>query len=74
MNPNMPIKAIQEQMQKKFHVAVSRGKAFREQAILLELEHKLHKVEQAILLEQKENQKVLLEQVMLLHRLLLDPP
>ncbi|GJY17347.1 hypothetical protein Tco_0388838 [Tanacetum coccineum] len=24
MNPNMPIKAIQEQMQKKFHVAVSR--------------------------------------------------
>ncbi|GJW65789.1 hypothetical protein Tco_0117673 [Tanacetum coccineum] len=32
MNPNMPIKAIQEQMQKKFHVAVSRGKAFRAKA------------------------------------------
>ncbi|GKC28578.1 hypothetical protein Tco_1035872 [Tanacetum coccineum] len=32
MNPNMPIKAIQEQMQKKFHVAVSRDKAFRAKA------------------------------------------
>ncbi|GKG13299.1 hypothetical protein Tco_0350259 [Tanacetum coccineum] len=32
MNPNMPIKAIQEQMQKKFHVAVSRDKAFKAKA------------------------------------------
>nr|GEV28485.1 hypothetical protein [Tanacetum cinerariifolium] len=28
LNPQMPIKAIQEQMQKKFHVAVSKDKAF----------------------------------------------
>ncbi|GKF22119.1 putative transposase, mutator type, MULE transposase domain protein, partial [Tanacetum coccineum] len=32
MNPEMPIKAIQEQMQKKFHVAVSKTKAFRAKA------------------------------------------
>ncbi|GJX36952.1 hypothetical protein Tco_0250255 [Tanacetum coccineum] len=32
MNPNMSIKSIQEQMQKKFHVAVSRDKAFRAKA------------------------------------------
>ncbi|GJW39339.1 hypothetical protein Tco_0065184 [Tanacetum coccineum] len=32
MNPNMPIKAIQEQMQKKFHVVISRDKAFRAKA------------------------------------------
>ncbi|GKB79144.1 mutator type transposase [Tanacetum coccineum] len=32
MNPSMPIKAIQEQMQKKFHVAISKDKAFRAKA------------------------------------------
>ncbi|GJT53648.1 receptor-like cytoplasmic kinase 176 [Tanacetum coccineum] len=33
MNPEIPVKAIQEQMQKKFHVAVSKTKAFREKAM-----------------------------------------
>ncbi|GJY20785.1 hypothetical protein Tco_0393351 [Tanacetum coccineum] len=32
MNPQIPIKAIQEQMQKKFHVSVSKHKAFRAKA------------------------------------------
>ncbi|GJS19818.1 hypothetical protein Tco_0448450 [Tanacetum coccineum] len=32
MNPSMPIKEIQEQMQKKFHVAISKDKAFRVKA------------------------------------------
>ncbi|GJZ63928.1 hypothetical protein Tco_0620349 [Tanacetum coccineum] len=32
MNPEIPIKAIQEQMKKKFHVLVSRTKAFRAKA------------------------------------------
>ncbi|GJW71048.1 receptor-like cytoplasmic kinase 176 [Tanacetum coccineum] len=32
MDPGMPVKAIQEQMQKKFHVAVSNTKAFRAKA------------------------------------------
>nr|GEV53934.1 hypothetical protein [Tanacetum cinerariifolium] len=32
LNPQMPIKAIQEQMQKKFYVVVSKDKAFREKA------------------------------------------
>ncbi|GJV97087.1 hypothetical protein Tco_1548664 [Tanacetum coccineum] len=32
MNPSMPIKAIQEQMQKKFHVVISKDKAFRAKA------------------------------------------
>ncbi|GJQ93975.1 hypothetical protein Tco_0005114 [Tanacetum coccineum] len=32
MNPEIPVKAIQEQMQKKFHVAVSKTKAFRDKA------------------------------------------
>ncbi|GJZ16907.1 hypothetical protein Tco_0553030 [Tanacetum coccineum] len=32
MNPEIPVKAIQEQMQKKFHVAVSKTKAFKEKA------------------------------------------
>ncbi|GKE39393.1 hypothetical protein Tco_1462798, partial [Tanacetum coccineum] len=32
LNPQMPIKAIQEQMQKKFHVAISKDKAFRANA------------------------------------------
>nr|GEW92051.1 hypothetical protein [Tanacetum cinerariifolium] len=32
LNPQMPIKAIQEQMQKKFHVVVSKDKAFRVKA------------------------------------------
>ncbi|GJW69186.1 mutator type transposase [Tanacetum coccineum] len=32
MNHSMPIKAIQEQMQKKFHVAISKDKAFRAKA------------------------------------------
>ncbi|GJY54171.1 hypothetical protein Tco_0445835 [Tanacetum coccineum] len=32
MNPEIPVKAIQEQMQKKFHVAVSKTKAFKAKA------------------------------------------
>ncbi|GKA87972.1 receptor-like cytoplasmic kinase 176, partial [Tanacetum coccineum] len=32
MNPQIPIEAIQEQMQKKFHVSVSKHKAFRAKA------------------------------------------
>ncbi|GJT89282.1 hypothetical protein Tco_1070999 [Tanacetum coccineum] len=32
MNPQIPIKAIQEQMQKKYHVSVSKHKAFRAKA------------------------------------------
>nr|GEV53856.1 hypothetical protein [Tanacetum cinerariifolium] len=32
LTPQMPIKAIQEQMQKKFHVAASKDKAFRAKA------------------------------------------
>ncbi|GKB84281.1 hypothetical protein Tco_0956553, partial [Tanacetum coccineum] len=32
MNPQIPIKAIQEQMQKKYHVYVSKHKAFRAKA------------------------------------------
>ncbi|GKC47461.1 ATP-dependent (S)-NAD(P)H-hydrate dehydratase [Tanacetum coccineum] len=32
MNPKIPVKAIQEQMQKKFHVVVSKTKAFRAKA------------------------------------------
>ena len=32
MNPNMPVRAIQEQMQRKFHVGVTRTKAFRAKA------------------------------------------
>nr|GEU93036.1 zinc finger MYM-type protein 1-like [Tanacetum cinerariifolium] len=32
MNPEMPVKAIQEQMQKKIHVVVSKTKAFRAKA------------------------------------------
>ncbi|GJV58562.1 receptor-like cytoplasmic kinase 176 [Tanacetum coccineum] len=32
MNPEIPVKAIQEQMQKKFHVVVSKTKAFRAKA------------------------------------------
>ncbi|GJX22349.1 hypothetical protein Tco_0226794 [Tanacetum coccineum] len=33
MNPEIPVKAIQEQMQKKFHVVVSKTKAFRAKAM-----------------------------------------
>ncbi|GKB36216.1 mutator type transposase [Tanacetum coccineum] len=32
LNPHMPIKAIQEQMQKKFNVSISKDKAFRAKA------------------------------------------
>ncbi|GJX97270.1 hypothetical protein Tco_0353068 [Tanacetum coccineum] len=32
MNPQIPIKAIQEHMQKKFHVSISKHKAFRAKA------------------------------------------
>ena len=29
MNPQMPVRAVQEQLQKKFHVGVTKTKAFR---------------------------------------------